>query len=39
MAGAGARFQVAGLPVRVDYAYQAFGIFGAVHHISLSVSY
>jgi hypothetical protein len=33
------RYQVAGLPVRADYAYPAFGIFGAVHHISLGVSY
>lgn len=39
MAGVGVRYQVAGLPVRADYAYQAFGIFGAVHHISLGVSY
>jgi hypothetical protein len=39
MAGVGVRYQIAGLPVRADYAYQAFGIFGAVHHISLGVSY
>ena len=39
MAGVGFRYEVAGFPVRADYAYQAFGIFGAVHHISLGVSY
>jgi hypothetical protein len=39
MAGVGVRYQVAGLPVRADYAYQAFGIFGTVHYISLGVSY
>jgi hypothetical protein len=39
MAGIGFRHEVSGFPVRADYAYQAFGIFGAVHHISLGVSY
>ncbi len=39
MAGVGIRYTVAGFPVRADYAYQAFGLFGAVHHISLGISY
>jgi hypothetical protein len=38
-AGIGVHYSVGGVPVRADYAYQAFGIFGAVHHISLGVSY
>ena len=38
-AGLGFRYDVAGFPVRADYAYQAFGIFGAVHHISFGISY
>jgi hypothetical protein len=38
-AGIGVRYSVGDFPVRADYAYQAFGIFGAVHHISLGVSY
>lgn len=38
-AGIGFRYAVGGFPVRVDYAYQAFGIFGAAHHISLGITY
>jgi hypothetical protein len=38
-AGLGIRYSAGGFPVRADYAYQAFGIFGAVHHISLGISY
>jgi hypothetical protein len=38
-AGIGVHYSVGGVPVRADYAYQAFGIFGAAHHISLGVSY
>ncbi|MFH0989972.1 MAG: PorV/PorQ family protein [bacterium] len=38
-AGIGIRYDVAGFPVRADYAYQAFGVFGAVHYLSLAVSY
>ncbi len=38
-AGIGVRYAVANVPVRADYAYQAFGVFGAVHHISLGISY
>jgi hypothetical protein len=38
-AGLGVRYDAGGFPVRADYAYQAFGIFGAVHHISLGISY
>jgi len=38
-AGVGIRYSAGGVPVRADYAYQAFGIFGAVHHISLGISY
>jgi hypothetical protein len=39
MAGIGLRYDVGGFPLRADYAYEAFGIFGAVHHISLGVNY
>ena len=38
-AGVGIRYSAGGFPVRADYAYQAFGVFGAVHHISLGISY
>jgi len=38
-AGIGIHSSLGDFPVRADYAYQAFGIFGAVHHISLGVSY
>jgi hypothetical protein len=38
-AGLGIRYSAGGFPVRADYAYQAYGIFGAVHHISLGISY
>ena len=38
-AGIGIRYAAGGFPVRADYAYQAFGVFGAVHHISLGISY
>jgi hypothetical protein len=39
MAGLGIRYNVGEFPVRADYAYQAFGIFGAVHHLSLGIHY
>jgi hypothetical protein len=38
-AGIGLRQDVSGVPLRFDYAYEAFGIFGARHHFSLGVSY
>jgi hypothetical protein len=38
-AGVGVRQSVSGTNLRVDYAYEPFGIFGAVHFISLSISY
>ncbi|HTY37711.1 MAG TPA: PorV/PorQ family protein [Bacteroidota bacterium] len=38
-AGIGVRYTLGDFPLRVDYAYQAFGIFGAVHYISLGVNY
>jgi hypothetical protein len=38
-AGVGVKQEVSGFPVRVDYAYEPFGIFGGVHFISLGVSY
>jgi len=34
-AGAGIRHTLSGIPLRVDYAYEAFGVFGAVHFISI----
>lgn len=39
MAGLGIHYKIAEFPVRADYAYQAFGLFGAVHHLSIGVSY
>jgi len=38
-AGLGFKVDLGGLPVRADYAYEAFGIFGAVHHFSIGLSY
>ncbi|MCX6136269.1 MAG: PorV/PorQ family protein [Ignavibacteriales bacterium] len=38
-AGAGVRQDVSGVPMRVDYAYEPFGVFGAVHFVSLGISY
>ncbi len=38
-AGVGFRHTLEGFPMRLDYAYQPFGIFGTVHHLSLAVSY
>lgn len=38
-AGLGINYKVSDIPFRVDYAYLPFGIFGSVHHISLSISY
>jgi hypothetical protein len=38
-AGLGVRYDMSGIPVRADYAYEHFGIFGAVHHFTLGVSY
>lgn len=37
--GAGVRHELSGIPLRVDYAYEPFGIFGGVHFLSLGVSY
>lgn len=38
-AGLGVRHSFDGLPLRLDYAYQPFGIFGVVHHLTLGISY
>lgn len=38
-AGIGVKQELSGFPIRVDYAFQPFGILGDVHHISLGVSY
>ena len=38
-AGVGVRQMVSGSMLRVDYAYEPFGIFGAVHFISLGFGY
>ncbi len=38
-AGVGIEQVVSSVPVRVDYAYEPFGIFGAVHFISVGISY
>jgi hypothetical protein len=38
-AGFGVRHTVEGFPIRLDYAYQPFGVFGSIHHLSLGVGY
>jgi hypothetical protein len=38
-AGIGLRQSIGELPFRLDYAYQAFGVFGGVHHFTLGVTY
>ena len=38
-AGIGLRQTFGDIPFRFDYAYQAFGIFGGIHHFTLGVSY
>ena len=38
-AGLGVASTEVGIPLRVDYAYEPFGIFGGVHHISIGASY
>jgi len=38
-AGLGVRSAVEEIPLRLDYAYEPFGIFGSVHHITFGVSY
>ncbi len=37
--GVGVRQAVSGVPLRVDYAYEPFGIFGGVHFISLGAEF
>jgi hypothetical protein len=38
-AGLGLRESLGGVPFQFDYAFQAFGIFGAVHHFTIGVTY
>ncbi len=38
-AGIGVNQEISGIPVRVDYAFEPFGIFGNIHFISIGVSY
>jgi hypothetical protein len=38
-AGIGLKHELSGFPLRVDYAFQPFGILGDVHYISIGVSY
>ncbi len=38
-AGAGILQELAGFGVRVDYAFEAFGLFGGVHHLSIGIAY
>jgi hypothetical protein len=38
-AGLGVKHDWDGVPLRADYAYEAFGIFGAVHHFTLGVGF
>ncbi|MGE5498491.1 MAG: PorV/PorQ family protein, partial [Syntrophothermus sp.] len=37
--GLGIKHNLSGFPLRVDYAYEPFGVFGAVHFLSLGISY
>jgi hypothetical protein len=37
--GAGFKYTLSNVPLRVDYAYEPFGVFGAKHYLSLGVSY
>lgn len=37
--GAGFKYTLSNVPLRVDYAYEPFGIFGGRHYLSLGVSY
>jgi hypothetical protein len=38
-AGAGVMHSLAGVDARINYAYQAFGIFGGIHHVSIGLQY
>jgi len=38
-AGIGIWQEVSGIPIRVDYAFEPYGIFGNVHYISIGISY
>ena len=38
-AGIGVRHDWSGVPLRADYAYEAFGVFGGVHHFTLGVGF
>jgi hypothetical protein len=38
-AGAGVMHSLAGVDARINYAYQAFGIFGGIHHVSIGLAY
>lgn len=37
--GAGVRQEISGVPIRVDYAYEPWKVFGGVHFITIGVSY
>lgn len=39
VAGLGVRQEFGDTPIRFDYAYQPFGVFGTVHHLTLGLSY
>lgn len=38
-AGLGVQSTLGDIPLRLDYAYEPFGVFGSVHHITFGVSY
>lgn len=38
-AGAGVMQRIGGVGVRMNYAYEAFGLFGGVHYVSIGLSY
>ncbi|MCX6150494.1 MAG: PorV/PorQ family protein [Ignavibacteriales bacterium] len=37
--GAGFKYDVSNVPLRFDYAYEPFGLFGGRHYLSLGISY
>ncbi|SRR5690606_8459639 len=38
-AGIGFKYNLSGVPIRLDYAFEPFGIFGNIHFISVGISY
>ena len=38
-AGVGIKYALSGIPLRIDYAFEPFGIFGNIHFVSVGISY